>query len=445
MNTTASIFRILLLSFVVSFFAWAQDTSKSYTLQDCIAVGRARNADLLRSRGERERYGTYKTQAFGQFLPSLSIGAGWTRLDKDRYSYLPSGFVTSRNTYDYSITSSLTLFDGLSNLSTADRSILLLQAAEQGLARRDQDVVFLVQQGFYNALRLRQLVRVNESNLARSRKQLEHVRELNAVGSVPLADVYRQQVQVGKDELALLQAENEYRNALVDLQNQLGLDPREPFDINPAGIPETIDSLDMVHYRQGLSPFDALVRRALSSRPDYRQSMLTLHGAEKGIMISRAGYLPTISAFARYSWSNILLERFTASDYTDFSYGLRFTWGLLNNLNVSTAVQRSKIDREEAEIALAELEREIAAELQKSINTLTLAEKNIDISTRTLRSALEDQRIAQERYTLGAGTLLDLIVANTNLTAAQSDVVNATFQYLTARAQVEYQLGLLSD
>ncbi len=443
--------RSLLIASALAWQAPASDaaaqeqTPRGRTLEECVQLALQNNPDLRRSGSEIARAGTYKQQAFGQFLPSLSASAGWTRTDKDRYSLLPSGLITSRNSYDYSISSSLVLFDGLNNIYGADRGILNARAAESGHQRRRQDVIFLVKQGFYNSLRLQQLVKVNESNLERSRKQLERVRAMNQVGSVPLADVYRQQVQVGRDELGLLQSENDFRNSLVDMQTMLGLDPRSPFDIDAAGLAESVDSAGMARYRTELSDYPELVRRALDARSDYRQTEFALRSAEKGVGIARSAVFPTVSAFARYGWNNIVLEEFTSSGFTDFSYGLRISLPIFSNFNVSTAIERAEIDRSDAATYLSEQERAIASGVQKSLNTLAAAEKNVEISTRTLRSALEDQRIATERYSIGAGTLLDLIVANANLTAAQSDVVNATFNYLTARAQVEYQLGILSD
>jgi outer membrane protein TolC len=49
--------------------------------------------------------------------------------------------------------------------------------------------------------------------------------------------------------------------------------------------------------------------------------------------------------------------------------------------------------------------------------------------------------VQQERYRLGAGTLLDLLTAEANLTQAQVSLVQARYNYLTARAQLEALVG----
>ncbi|MBR9978127.1 MAG: TolC family protein, partial [Bacteroidetes bacterium] len=178
---------------------------------------------------------------------------------------------------------------------------------------------------------------------------------------------------------------------------------------------------------------------AVNRRADYRQADLSLQSAEKGVSIARAGHVPSVSAFAQYNWNNLELKDFTL--YDRFIYGLQLSVPIFSNFQVSGAVQRSEIRRLDSEHELQQLRRTIATEVMKALNTLETAEKNLEISSKKLQSAREDQRIAQERYSLGAGTLLDLTTANANLTTAESDVVNATFNYMTAMRQVDYQLG----
>lgn len=416
--------------------------AQTYTLQQCIDIGLRQSTDLLRARNEIETAESYKTQAFGAFLPSLSASGSWSRYDKDQIGLRGSGLFTSRNSYSYSVRSGLLLFDGLANIRNAERGMLGVQAAEHGRERREQDVVYAIQSRFYNALRTRQLVTVNTANLDRSRRQLERIREFNAAGAVPQADVYRQEVQVGRDELALLQAQNDEATALLDLQTQLALRPSDSFEIDARGVPARVDSTEIVAYRATLPPLQELVQQAIARRADVRQSDLTIEGAGKGVGSAFAGHLPSVTAFLQHGWNNLELTQF--DEYSRTVYGVSIELPIFSNFQVSSNVQRARIDRLNAEYARTDLERSIVAELRKALNTLTTAEKNVEIARRIVVSAQEDHRIASERYSLGAGTLLDQIIAASNLTAAESDVVNATFNYLIARHQLDHQLGLMN-
>src|SRR5204863_7181102 len=72
---------------------------------------------------------------------------------------------------------------------------------------------------------------------------------------------------------------------------------------------------------------------------------------------------------------------------------------------------------------------------------VTTAYAQIGISGANVAAATEALRVTQERYRLGAGTLLDLLTAQANMTQAQVSQVQARYNYLIARAQVEALVG----
>jgi outer membrane protein len=428
------------MALLCTFTAFAQGgAAKAYSLESCIDIGLKHNIDVMRARNSVERSQTYRTQAMGEFLPNVSARGSWTRYDRDQIGFRGNELFTSRNAYSYNIQAGLTLFDGLRNFNTVDQSLLEFEASEQGYKRTSENIVFYIQQSFFNVLRYEQLVKVAESNLERSRGQLERIREMNAVGSVPQADVYRQQVVVGNDELAVIDAQNNWKNARVDLQSLLGIEPSLEFVLDRTGVPDEITQSDITGFRATLGPFENMVDLAVRSRADMQQSRLGVESAEKSVSIASSGHYPNVSAFAQYTWNNLELASFDL--YDRFFYGVSLSLPIFSNFQVSTNVELSEINLKEAEYTREQLRRTIATDIMKALNTLEMAEKNLDIAGKKLQSAREDQRIAQERYNLGAGTLLDMTTANANFTLAESDVVNARFNYLVAHRQMDYQLG----
>jgi outer membrane protein len=437
MNPIRTLF-VLLIALLYTLPAPAQSPS-GYTLQECVETGLKNNIEILRARNNIDRTSTFKTEAFGQFLPSLRGSASWSRSNEGQAAFRADNILSSRNSYSYSVQAGLTLFDGMRNFTSVDQSIIDFNAAEESFLRTQQGIVFTIQQYYYNVLRMEQLTRVAESNLERSKGQLDRIREMNTVGSVPKADVYRQQVVVGNDELSVIESRNNYKNTVVDMQSVLGLSPRPDFKLVSDAVPETIDATEIIRFRSGLGEFEVLLKEAVTRRSDFKQVELALRSAQKGVTISRSGHYPNLSAFAQYNWNNYELKDFTL--YDRFMYGLNLDIPIFSNFQISGAVERAEIQRMDSEYSMEQLRRTIATEVMKALNSLETAEKSMDISVKKLQSAREDQRTAQERYNLGSGTLLDLITANSNLTVAESDVVNATFNYLTVQKQMDYQLG----
>ena len=72
---------------------------------------------------------------------------------------------------------------------------------------------------YYGVISTRELVKVREENVKFNEKLLETIKERNRLGSIPIADVYTQQVSVGNAQLLLIQAENNYVNTKNNLLN----------------------------------------------------------------------------------------------------------------------------------------------------------------------------------------------------------------------------------
>jgi outer membrane protein len=104
-------------------------------------------------------------------------------------------------------------------------------------------------------------------------------------------------------------------------------------------------------------------------------------------------------------------------------------------------VQSAVANRRIAEIGVVQAERDVYAQLKKALLDFEAARKQYEVSQKGVTSATEDRKIAEEKYNLGAGTLLDLLTANAALVQAQVNLVNSVYNYITAKKNVEYSIG----
>jgi outer membrane protein len=379
----------------------------------------------------------------------LSASAGWNRTQNDRAASsnqviggvaftTPAAFSVT-NRFSSGIDLNYTIFDGFSREANYNRASSSSVSAEQTAARTRQSIIFQIEAGYLNVLRNEQLVKVSEENLKRDRRQLERITESNRVGALSLADVYRQQSQVASDELNLITAQNNFDKAKADLVALMGLDMKDDYTFADPAISTEIQQSELDATAEQFKSFTDLTQRAIASRPDYKSASESFNASESGVTLARSGYFPRISASAGYSLSNERLSKL--SDNKTLYWGLNLNWTLFDGFQTNQSLQSAIVQKRNAELSLAQTERNISVEVKKALLDLDAARKQYEVSQKGLVSATQDYRIAEERYNLGAGTLLDLLTANANLVNAQANKVNASYDFVTAKRNLEYVLG----
>ena len=101
----------------------------------------------------------------------------------------------------------------------------------------------------------------------------------------------------------------------------------------------------------------------------------------------------------------------------------------------------ASVQRDVAQTQAADARRQVNAQLTQQLAALSTAYAQIGIARANVAAATEALRVQQERYRLGAATLLDELTAEANLTQAEVNQVQARYNYLIARAQLEALVG----
>jgi outer membrane protein len=263
--------------------------------------------------------------------------------------------------------------------------------------------------------------------------------ESNRVGALSLADVYRQQSQTANDELSVINAKNTYDKSKADLLALIGMEVYDEYELVDPSIMGETDTLKMRLTAEQYRDYNALTQRALNARPDYLGAAENLSAAESQVTSAKGSYLPSIYLSGGYSrYGNELKLSFRNSN---LNWGMGLQWTLFDGFRTNQGIQQAVATKRNAEITLSQAQKNIGVDVRKALLDLEAARKSLEVSQKGLVSAEEDRKIAEERYNLGAGTLLDLLVANANLVSAQANKVNATYGYVTARYNIEYVLG----
>jgi outer membrane protein len=399
------------------------------TLQEAVRRSLDVQPAMVQARGDQRNAGASSRSAFGAFLPTLSTGASAARSNVGRIDPTTGQPVGAEYSYTGSLNASLELFDGFRRFANLRAANATGDAAAAGAVNQRFQVTLATKQIFYNALATEDLVRVAESQVRRAQQQLQISVEKLHAGSATRSDSLRSTVDYGNARIVLLQAQANLATAEANLGRQIGVDALVraiPDTVLPA-VPDTAD----------------LRRAALESAPAVEQAQSQASAARAQVWSTRSQYWPSLTVSYSNNRQGVGSPSFPLfSNYPEtFSWRFGLSWTLFNGFTREANQVAASVNRDIAEARAADTRRQVNALITQELAALSTAVEQINIARDNLAAATEDLRVQNERYRVGAATILDLLTSQAALTQAEVNVVQTRFNYLIARAQVEAVLG----
>lgn len=425
--------------------AGAQTTGapQQFTLDECLKVGSEQNLELIAAQSQIQAQSANLTAAFGAYLPSVGASFGYQRrLNIDGGQQVNVlGYSPPPNNYSLNASASYTLFDGFARearFSNAEKSI---NAQELNIRRLELQIKWNITQQYIAILRAGQVVKVRKENLVAGKNELERVKARYEAGVAPVNLVYSQEADLAQRELAVVQAENQVNIAKAQLLTTMGLDPAIEAEFSESSVPSTVSMDEIDKFERGVGSFKDAVQRSLTQRVEINAVQARKDAAQTQVNAARAGYYPTITANGGWSWSN--------SQFKDFSLfgqsfiGLNVRVPIFENFNANANIEQAKLSVAQIDIEERQLAQTVRSQVQQAFLNLQAAKKQIEISERSLRAAQMNYESAKERYTVGAGSVTDFLLANSQVVTAKIDRINAIYTYFESKAQMQFAIGEL--
>jgi outer membrane protein TolC len=424
---------------------------QALTLEDCIQIALENNATIKVNKNLNSSADEDVTGSYSGILPSADLNANIGRYEAgpreveqdvpvgvnpdgtvayERRVITQGGFVTNSNSFG--VTLNQNIFDGGEWWNAIGYAKTQKEASDYNLKSVVNNVVLTVQQRFFDVLKERKLLEVNQLAVQRSQDQMNKTQKMFELGAVAKVDVYRSQVNLGNDKIQLLLQQNAVLQAEQNLNLVMGRQPKEPVNISPE-----------YSIRPEYSNVDTLVQQTLKNNPTIRKSELDLESSD--IMVSRAyGVLwPRIGASFRYNRQNEGLERvYSGWDKNwSISYGVGLSFNLFNGFQDKVRIQKSKLSEKSARENFEQTKRDYVAGVRQLVDNYNSYLEIISLNEENLKAAQEEYRLAEERYRIGSGTQLEVREAQVNLNRAEDTLVRAKYSARVTQAQIETYLG----
>ncbi len=412
-----------------------RENARPITLDEAVSLAHRNAPATVQARGLERTSRQQVNNAYAAFIPSLSVSAGGTRSFSDAATIIRDGQTITLPSepwsYSTGMTFGLELFDGGRRFYDLGAARASVDASEANYITQQFNVSLNVKQQYYNVLAARESESAALAQLEQAEQQLRAATARVTAGVATKSDSLRSLIQVGNAELALETARNNLRIANAALTRLVGTN--ELVTANPADTlgemgPLVIDSVSL--YSMAISgPVVALAEANLGAARASRRAANTR-------------YLPTINASYQRGGSGT--GRFGLSDDSyNYSGALRLSlnFPLFNQFSREDAIVRASVAQDNAQAQLRDSRLAAQQNLTQHLGALQLAERRIQIQQASVEAAEEDLRVQQQRYALGASTLLDLLTSQTTLNQARAALIAARYDYRVAKAQLEALVG----
>lgn len=404
---------------------------RTVTLDEALRLAIAAQPTMVSARQQIRLAESQRRQSLGAFLPSITgtsaASKSGVRINATTGEPVPGSVPYNTS---FGVNMNMELFTGFRRGADRRSAEATLDQREAALTRTEFEVALATKRAFFTALANAELVTVQETRLRAADEQLKLTSERLRLGATTRSDSLRARVSYGNAQLALITAQNNLRVSQANLARVIQVEglvmPVADSSIAIRRVP-----LDTANLRGD----------ALANAPAVREAASSVDAARAVSRARRAAYLPSLNASFTPRWARAGNDVFGSGFTHSWTFQVGMNYPLFDRFQRELSVTTADVNVQNAIANQRDARLLLDANLTTQLSALDAAAASIDVTTVSVTAAEEDLRMQRERYRLGAATILEVLTSQSTLDQARVDLVNARYNYLTAKAQVEALVG----
>lgn len=427
--------------------ALSASAQKKWTLTECIDYALQNNITLQQAKLQKQSATEERKQAKAALLPSLSASTnqsfGYRPWLENGVTTVTNGTVNSKvnKTYyngSYGINAQWTVWNGNQNRNQVKLGEVSEQQAELQTETTANNIQERIAQLYVQILYMNEAVEVNKQSLETSKRNEQRGKEMVEVGKMAKADLAQLTAQRAADEYTIVEAESNIANYKLQLKQLLELTGDEAFDI------EMLTAGD----EQALAEIPALstvYETALGERPEIKNAQLGLKQSDIQMNIAKAGAMPTISinggvgtstaSMSSQNWDKQIKTNF------DASVGASVSVPLFDNRKTKTAVNKARIQREQAQLELLDQQKQLYATIEGYWLDAETNQQKFKTALTTVESEQASYDLLEEQFRLGLKNIVELMTGKDRLLSSQQNKLQAKYTTILNRQLLRFYQG----
>ncbi len=346
---------------------------------------------------------------------------------------------------NYSLESSVDLFQGFQKMNSIQASKFLLKATKEEVLQQKYLLAFRVMQAFYDIQFFEGLVAISKEQLTVSQSNNDLVKRQIELGLKAEADLYEAESLLLSDKLNLTQSENQLVSAKLRLMQEMNLE--EP-DISLQGELEKISDTAAEMTLQS----DSIYREAKDFMPMIKAQEFRTKAAQKQLAVARGRLFPSLSLFGgvgtgyfettRDSLGATIAFRDQFRDNTFQFVGFSLNVPISNGWSARSRVKQQKIERMRAQNNLEVQEQLLYQTIQQLVQQYEALLVEYEQSNQKMKAQQLAFTIAQKRYEKGLINALELFTSKNLLANAQNENLQVRLRTEVNKSTLDFYRGL---
>lgn len=408
------------------------------TLDEAVRLGIQNSKNLKIDEAKIQEATANYLEAKNNKLPSLKVSGSALALanaDVDLKILPPSqngGNATKANSaFLGNLSASLPLFAGGRIKYGIESAQYLVEAAKLTSENDKIAIAYNISQAYNNLYKAQQAIKVLEENLSASMKRDESFSKLENNGIIPRNDRLKANLQTSNIELQLLEAQNNYQIANINMDLLLGLAENVEIEVDPNYVTDQTENESVAYYRD----------EAVKNRKDLEALTYQQKAASLGIKAAKAESLPTVALTGGYVAADVP-KILTVMNAANIGIGIQYNIDNLWKKNSALLKAESRAQQLAATNDL--LSDQIKLDINRDYRNAEFAKKKIAVYEKSSAQASENYRVTKNKFDNGLANITELLEADAAKISAQVNILNAKADAELAVRKLKQSAGILT-
>lgn len=409
----------------------ASSSARTLTIEEAEAIGLRNNPQITVGKLQALQSREFARETRSALMPQVNVSV--TGVDSNPGSRIAAGFLTNPAVYPraaagVTLTQLITDFGRTTNLVSSAE--FLAKAEDANAVATRQQIILAVDEAFYNVLETKALLRVAQETVKARQDLVDQIQALTDAKLRSDLDLSFSKVDLARANLLLLESKNNYEASLSTLSAILGYPEHQNFDAVESAL-------------QTLTPPEAdalpLIQKAMQLRPEIVSLREQVTAAGKFGKAEHDLWWPTVSAMGVTGQAPVR-DNHIPSWYG--AVGVNINVPVFNGFLFNARAKSADLGTEVTRKKLQDMQDGVARDVRNSWLVTGKAYERLSVTKQLEEQANLALELAQARYKLGLGTIVEFSQAELQKTDADLQDTDAHYQYMLSQIVLAYEMGI---